>query len=931
FVNPGNIYRPAVRYWLPDASVSADVVKSDLEDLASIGLGGFEFLPFYLYGLPAGGPTPTDWNKYGYGSTAYKQVFDAALQAAQDQQLLMSFALGANQGQGSPAKMESTGLAKELAYSSIVVPSGSTFSGHLALPVNHPPSETSIASFMHPTVDRIDQKLIAVIAARIERDYPLPVNNTYLEEDSLIDITLKVVDGQLSFSPPKEGDWQIMAFYERYTNQKSCSGAENPSSIIGNGSWIVDHFSSTGAKVTTDFIDQNVLDPSNQKALANVGLYAWEDSLEMIAAAWWTPDFLSEFKARRGYDFTKYLPFIYNGENYWGQLVPTYINRTILGAGTDGGQRVNDDYRTTLNDLYQRYLEHMQDWSHSRGLKFSNQPAYGLPLDMAADIPLIDTPETESLGFPTLDQVRQFTGSAHMANKNIISSEMGARTKDTSAYSQTMPDLLTTINLQLVAGVNEFVLHGSPYSGDYAETTWPGYTPFFYTVTDMHSRCQPAWESYKSSMDYVARNSMISQLGTAKIDLAFLTTPDAFTILALNTSSVSSAGYSYEYIGPTDLNLGSSTIQGKVLSPDGPAFRTIVIDGSSSIPYNTAFQLESYAKLGFPIVFLGSIPTNISGICLPPNCNTNVFQTGLNKLVADYPETVKISPSLDTLPQTLSTLEVTPRVLFEGGGWYQTLWKGDVEPGVDYVYFWNPNLVVETITNVEFSERRYPFKVDAWTGTYSPIVEYYRNGTTLSMALNIKSNDSALIAFSNSRVFHGQLSPTNVPTPLSLKTWNITIEDWHPTSNLSSTQTKVSNHTILDTALKPWTQYNLSNVSGIGHYTTSFRLSSPEAKLSLGTIQHTVKVFLNGDELPPINLFDAVIDISSYARIGVNQLLIDATTTLFNAVKARSSTIMTAGVPASLANPLLSENATSLEYGLLGPVVVTPYQAVKIA
>lgn len=104
--------------------------------------------------------------------------------------------------------------------------------------------------------------------------------------------------------------------------------------------------------------------------------------MEMIAAAWWTPDFLYEFKARRGYDFTKYLPFIYNGENSWGQIVPTYINRTLLGVGTDGGQRINDDYRTTLNELYQRYIGHMQDWSHKKGLKFSNQPAYNLPLDM---------------------------------------------------------------------------------------------------------------------------------------------------------------------------------------------------------------------------------------------------------------------------------------------------------------------------------------------------------------------------------------------------------------------------------------------------------------------------------------------------------------------------------------------------------------------
>ena len=82
--------------------------------------------------------------------------------------------------------MESEGLAKELAsltwipsrliitklfqsYSAIVVLSGNEFSGNLPLPADHPPLEASITTFMHQTVPRIDQKLIAVIAGRIEQ------------------------------------------------------------------------------------------------------------------------------------------------------------------------------------------------------------------------------------------------------------------------------------------------------------------------------------------------------------------------------------------------------------------------------------------------------------------------------------------------------------------------------------------------------------------------------------------------------------------------------------------------------------------------------------------------------------------------------------------------------------------------------------------
>ena len=119
------------------------------------------------------------------------------------------------------------------------------------------------------------------------------------------------------------------------------------------------------------------------------------------------------------------------------------------------------------------------------------------------------------------------------------------------------------------------------------------------------------------------------------------------------------------------------------------------------------------------------------------------------------------------------------------------------------------------------------------------------------MALDLPSNGSTIIAFSKRQTFPGQRSPglsvtdsdktvlasssrygdliaqavgdnsvtlstrkvvqiqANVSVPFSLKDWNITIEDWHPTSNPSSTQTEITNHTILNTDLKPCIDHNL--------------------------------------------------------------------------------------------------------------------------
>jgi len=58
-----------------------------------------------------------------------------------------------------------------------------------------------------------------------------------------------------------------------------------------------------------------------------------------------------------------------------------------------------------------------------------------------------------------------------MAQKSIISSETGAITVNTTAFSQTLPKFLGFVHEQLVAGVNAFNMHGAPYSGDYASTT----------------------------------------------------------------------------------------------------------------------------------------------------------------------------------------------------------------------------------------------------------------------------------------------------------------------------------------------------------------------------------------------------------------------------------------------------------------------------
>ncbi len=133
---------------------------------------------------------------------------------------------------------------------------------------------------------------------------------------------------------------------------------------------------------------------------------------------------------------------------------------------------------------------------------------------------MVGAPELESLGFSeSIDSYRQFTGPAHLAGRNVISTEIGAQR--IGAYAQSVPALLTLFRDSFAASVNTLVVHGYPYSGLYPGTTWPGYTPFQYEFGEMWGPRQPAWAYINDSLLYAARNTLVLKTGVPRIDLAF--------------------------------------------------------------------------------------------------------------------------------------------------------------------------------------------------------------------------------------------------------------------------------------------------------------------------------------------------------------------------------------------------------------------------
>src|SRR5262245_33914988 len=103
--------------------------------------------------------------------------------------------------------------------------------------------------------------------------------------------------------------------------------------------------------------------------------------MEVLASLYWTPGLLHRFKNTHGYDLLPYLPLLFSSTNTWNGALPVYNEVYAFGNDISFGDSIHQlDYRKILNDGYQDYLLHFQEWSHSVGTQYSAQPAYNLPL-----------------------------------------------------------------------------------------------------------------------------------------------------------------------------------------------------------------------------------------------------------------------------------------------------------------------------------------------------------------------------------------------------------------------------------------------------------------------------------------------------------------------------------------------------------------------
>ncbi|VUC23925.1 unnamed protein product [Clonostachys rosea] len=956
FEKPSVNVRPRFRYWVPDAAVEPEWIIDDVKEIARIGASGFELLGYYLYGGPPlgwGDFAPVDWSVYGWGTDAWRRaqfvdkLFKTFAQATKDNGLIMDFAMGPNQGQGVPAEYDDDGKAWDLSTSETRFSEGETNFDGILKGWGTGPLEA------------------AVLAGSLKNG-----STKILAANTLEDVSdLVGEDGRLTIDLPETDKYNYVLFgiylvHSHFMNQDSPLLMQGPQKLpqtwVQNGSWAVDHYSAQGAKLAAKFWEEHVLRDGVLELVKEVGNYAWEDSVEIRQKVRWTRDFAKSFQEQHKYQIQRVLPV------------------ACLGYNTDQedqGETYRMDYRDTVAKKYGEYLQEWTRWTNEHlGVQFSAQVSYGIWMDMLPNIPKVNAPECETLIYEDLvDKYRQYSGAANLAGKRVISIEMGAEIY--TAFQQPLPRLVDKFKRAVAGGINQAVIHGSPYSGGYPNTTWPGMMTFGYQFSDCHNRHQPAWEDYSQIMDAMARLQYIFQSGIPRRDVLFWEKRFWFPgNISYARTDLEEIGFSYEYLSPDNFQMPEAVVENKIFAPERQQFKVLVVQLLEFLTLPGVKKLDEYARAGLPIIFDGGVPFRLWS-------NHKCVDNQVKKLMDKMTELENVHVITDgKLAEALLSIGIEPRTRVIANNSLYTVWREDTKTDSDYVFVYNPS-AHPVSGSVDFASAKVPFFYDIWSGQRLPVAHYTKTDTVTTIPIHLYGNQSTIIAFHSKPInsvpdvhvtsISGEpLSVASAGSSVSIKAgkavssitaaisdgqsitvghtdaspfeltdWNLTVEHWDPPEDLADVtiDARKSNTTHQLARLKSWLEVEgLENTSGRGHYSANFTWppaapnstsSAPDgAFIDLGRVEHTLTLSANGERLPPLDPSHGMADIGAYLKDGENEIEVVIATTLVNGIRPIWNDMRFSGTVPEPPRRI----PPAQEYGLKGPVVIIPYKETLI-
>jgi hypothetical protein len=772
FENPGPSLRPGFYWWWPGPAVEDAELRAEVEEMATAGFGHGQLFETPFIGLPPTGNPP---ETYMWGTRHWAERVRTAFQAARDNGFTVDLQSSSDWPWSSPAV---TGENIELSAQQL------TF-GHQPLsgPSEHvgppPPADD---------LEPHERRLAAVTAARRHPAGTDAEGQLLLDPDSTVDLTGSVdAQGNVRWRVPP-GEWVLFGFWQGPAREGEAPSGGGGESTSGR---LLDHLNRDAVKAATRFLDENLFSVLGPLARQSGGVFH-NSSLEGFGArVFWTGDFPQEFRSRRGYHLTRYLPALtvrQPGLQAWftgGEG----IKDTIYDFPGSAGERVRRDYAQTLTELWvDEHVLPTAGWAHRHGLESAGRAIGGevIGLNVLAVAKAYDVPDVDHVTNPSIDWVRTTTSGARLSGAEKASVELGDLiNKD---YMITLQTLKRLGDRQLAGGANVLDLHSYPYKFAHG-ADWPTWWAFSseYSGLGLSEGFTPAiplWRHLPRLADYFARAQTLLRAGRPVTDVAvyreafgFADTiaerlpgfgdeedvGDAFEP-AVN-SALTRSGFSFDIVDPDTVQDRSTEVSGGRLVVQRPGYKALVVDldaskriglvdNTDAMAASVAWRLVRFARKGLPIVFVGRLPERGVSYRDPGDEDGS-----LQRAVAELKRSPRVRLAEDEydVPAALADLGVDPDLAFDGtdrsaqpcGFGAQCVYSVHRRTNEgDYWYIWNAGDEPARFTGSFDADRRAPEVWDLWGGARRPLGLYRlaRDGR-VKVPLDLAPLESAVIGF----------------------------------------------------------------------------------------------------------------------------------------------------------------------------------------
>jgi hypothetical protein len=677
-------------------------------------------------------------------------------------------------------------------------------------------------------------------------------------------------DGRLRWDAPA-GRWTILRYVCLNTGERLKVPSPN------SDGWATDHLNPEATRAYMRYVLARLGD---RRGITNLYLPSYE-----VTGPIWSPTFLAEFRKRRGYDMTPYLP-------------------TLFGArigGQDRTERFLFDYRKTLGEvLVDAYYGVAREEAHRVGLQVKSEaggpgpPVHNVPVDSLAAHASVDSIQGEFWPYrPRADAlwvVKEPASAVHVYGRREVNLESFTSMEH---WREGPGDLKPSADRVFIEGGNHFVWH--TWTHNPPEAGLPGWV---YSAGTHLNRNVTWWPKAKPFLDYLARGSFLLQRGRFVADVLYYYGDGGYKFVGPRQKL---GGFDYDFANSDVILTRLEVKNGRLTLPDGMSYAVLVLPESDAMNPAVLEKVERLVRAGATVV--GPKPSRAHGLEGFPAADAQV-----RTLAARLWHSGKVATA--TPLQALRAKGIAPDFVAP-------------EP-FDYIHRRDGSTDIYFVRNASSAPAKAVarFRVGArQPELWNPVTAEIRDAAgravdgATEVTLDLPANGSTFV------IFRRPLSRSTIPDPPAVRQTVALDGSWTVSLGASS---------LTLPSLISWTAHpdpNVKYFSGTATYRRQFPVPAgwrgSRVRLDLGKLWAIGEVRLNGKSLGVVWTPPYAVDCTSALRDGVNDLEVEITNTWFNRLvgdaklppdrrTTRTNTPTSSGKPWSALEPV--------ESGLFGAV-----------